>query len=188
MKRVTDRHIQRMRAGDPYAFEDIVSWYAPGVLRLAYLLLQDRQEAEDVLQEALLKLVNKIKDGSFQNRNGSVQGFLLTCARNLCIDLLRKRSRFSSLDEFEAAADAVPDPQQSAWTRLRDDDLYTQLDWALSTLSTQQRTILVLYEVNGESYEKIARTLNIRIETVRKSLYRTRKKLRELLEPCRGEV
>ena len=187
MKKKFEAHYHRINLSNRTCFEDIVSKYAQDVLRLAYLLLQDRDEAEDVLQESLLKLVKRISQNHFQNRNGSIRAFLLTCARNLCIDLLRKRNRTVFLEDNEALLESTPDTRLNPLNVLKEKDLHQQLDLALSTLSVKQRTILALFEVHNDSYEDIALSLNITVESVRKTLYRARKKLRAILEYSRGE-
>lgn len=187
MKKTFEKHHNQINLSDRHSFEDIVSKYAQDVLRLAYLLLQDRDEAEDVLQESLLKLVKRISQNHFQNRNGSIRAFLLTCARNHCIDILRKRNRHVFLEDNESLMESTPDAGLNPLSRLKEKDLHQQLDWALSILSIKQRTILVLFEVHNDSYEDIALSLNITVESVRKNLYRTRKKLRAILESSRGE-
>jgi RNA polymerase sigma-70 factor (ECF subfamily) len=179
--------VSRMLRGERSAFEDVMRWYAPDVLRLAYLLLQDRDEAEDVLQESLLKMIQRLKSGTFHTRNGSIKGFLLTCARNLCIDRLRKKVNFTSSEEELVLLESIPDPGDHPGSKEQSQILQDRLDWALSQLSVQQRTILILFELNGDRYEEIAKALHISMETVRKSLYRTRQRLRALLTPYRGE-
>lgn len=162
-------------------FESIVTKYAQDVLRLAYLLLHDKQEAEDVLQECLIKLVHRMKQKRFQNHNGSVKAFLMICTKNMCIDLLRKRNRNSFIDDADTTLENIPDTHKNPFEHVQHNDLSQQLDWALSTLTVKQRTILILFEVNGDRYQDIAQSLNISIESVRKTLYRTRKKMREIL-------
>ena len=179
--------IKRMLRGERSAFEDIMRWYAPDVLRLAFFLLQDRHEAEDVLQDSLLKMVQRMKSGSFFARNGSIKSFLLTCARNCCIDRLRKKGNFSSSEEELALLESFPDPADHPGTKEQARLMQNRLNWALSQLSIRQRTILILFELNGEGYEEIAKTLNMSMEAVRKSLYRSRQILRSLLTPYRGE-
>ena len=186
MKHPEPGPIQRIQNGDASVFDDVVTWYAEDVLRLCTLILRDRHEAEDVLQESILRLVRLAREGKLRDANGSIKGFLLRCARNLCIDRLRRAKRLSPIEE-DATSGGVHmqtiDPPDIAMETSR---LQSAFDEALARLPGMQRTILVLKELNGESYGEIAQALDISIECVRKSLYRSRQKLRETLAPYRG--
>ena len=73
MKRAPSDFIQRMRKGDRTSFDDVITWYADDVLRLSYLLLRDKEEAEDVLQETMLSLVRLVKEEKLHKSNGSIK-------------------------------------------------------------------------------------------------------------------
>ena len=178
--------ISRMAAGDTSSFNDILLWYADDVLRLAWFLLHDRHEAEDILQEAMLKLVLMVKEGKIRTANGSIKGLLLRCTRNLCIDRLRKKIAFYSLDDEENSVAATISDLHTPETVAEQSNLHAAIEQGLSNLSDIQRTILILFELNGESYQDIADTLNISIENVRKNIYRARKQLEPYLAPYRG--
>jgi RNA polymerase sigma-70 factor (ECF subfamily) len=185
MNASNDSLIQRLIAGSASAFDDVVAWYCDDVLRLCYFLLRDKHEAEDVVQEAMLRLVQKIKTKGLRAQNGSIQGFLTRCARNLCIDRLRKSKRMRNIqyeneDYNEWLSHSNTPDKHTEHTRLQ-----TAFDHALNQLPEQHRIILVLFELNGESYKEIAATLNISVETVKKNLYRARKIIREELAPYR---
>ncbi len=180
--------IERMLHGDKNCFHDVIAWYATPVLRLCFLLLGDEEEARDVFQETLLKLVQMVKQGRFRSANGSIKGFLMTTARNMCINRLRNRSRFASLkDEEDGSAiefSHTDTPEEAACIS----QFEQTFDCALAKLSDIQRTVIVLHELNGESKKEIAETLSITVENVRMQLCRARKKMRVLLAPFVGEV
>jgi len=186
MEQPPARMTQRLLAGDPTSFDDIVAWYAGDVLRLACLLLKNPEEAKDVLQEALIRLARVVKAGQFRTSNGSIKGFLLTAARNLCLDRLRSRIRFQSLED-------VPDWQPPLLERVTPDRLMDEtrfqeaFEQALNRLTDTQRTILVLRDLQGESYGEIAHSLNLTVNAVTTHLCRARRTLRRLLAPF-GEM
>ena len=187
MDRDTKDLIQRMRQGDPAGFQDVFTWYSKDVLRLAFLLLRDPEEAKDVLQETMLSLVRLVRDGRFRGSNGSIKGFLMIAARNDCINRLKKRKVFSSLPEED---EFVPASLQYAETpgKVMNDSLFENaFDHALAKLTEMQRTILVLHEVEGESQSQIAELLDLTVENVRMQLCRARKKMRQWLRPFIGE-
>lgn len=175
--------IQRIRSSDGGSFDDIVSLYAENLYRLCVLLLQDRDEAKDIVQETLFRFIRSVQEKKFRSANGSIKGYLNRIARNLCLDRIKQRYKFREGDEesietsFEALDTNTPD-------RVTDESrLETHFAHALSRLTPLQRTILILHEVNEESYEDIARTLNLTVNNVRTHLWRARETMRRLLAP-----
>ena len=179
--------VDRMLRGEASGFDDVVAWYSEDVLRLCYLMLRDREEALDAFQDVMFRFVERVRSGRFQSRDGSIKGFLLTCARNLCIDRLRGRKNFLSFVED------VPSGEPSLRnTRTPDrvaDEARLQAAFldALSQLTDSQRTVLVLFDVKGDSYKEIAEALDISIGKVKTDLHRARRKLRRILEPFEDE-
>ena len=109
-----DDLITRIQTNDPACFKDIVSWYAADVLRLAYFLLQNRSEAEDVFQEAAIRLIRQARNGALRAQNGSIKGFLMKCARNICIDRLRKQKRLPVRNEGHAQIESAACERKNA--------------------------------------------------------------------------
>ncbi len=183
MKRAPENLVRRMLDGDASSFDEIVASYSHDVFRLCHSLLWDEDESQDALQEALLRLVRAVREGKFQRANGSVKGFLTTCARNLCIDRLRKRATFyahsDGLHELGMRQHSTRTPDVAA----QEAQVQTAFTDGLSQLTDLQRTILVLHDLNGETFETIAETLRLNIGNVRTHLCRARKTMRELLEP-----
>ncbi len=176
---------RRMLQGDRTSFDDIVSWYSADILRLCYALLWDRDEAEDVLQEAMLRLVRMVKERRFRGSNGSVKGFLMTAARNCCIDRLRRKREFCSIEEDEPFTHTQLRETFTPDIAADESRFQCAFEEALSHLTDAQRTVLVLYELNGESQQAIAKSLNVSVDCVKTHLCRARRKLRVLLEPYR---
>jgi RNA polymerase sigma-70 factor, ECF subfamily len=177
--------LPRMMAGDPSSFRDAIAWYADDVLRLSFFLLRDRCEAEDVLQETMLRLTRQAKRGELRAQNGSLKGFLLRCARNLCIDRLRKTNRLRFVDDEESGISELADVRDTPDRVMEQTRLQNAFEEALEQLSDAHRVSFVLFELHGESYKEIAETLGVSIEAVKKNLFRARRKLRLLLAPYR---
>ncbi len=180
--------IQRMLRSERSSFEEIVKLYAEDVLRQCCLLLGDRDEAQDVLQEAMLRLVHLVKAGKFRTANGSIKGFLMTASRNLCLDRLKKRVDFRSLDEDWVLAQAELSTTLSPDRAMDAARFESAFDKALTELTAAQRAVLVMHELNGESQSEIAATLGLHVECVRTHLYRARRKMRLLLARFAGEL
>ncbi len=164
------------------AFEDTAHRYRRRVYSFARYLLSNREEAEDVTQEVLLRLWRH-QDGLDEKRLGS---WLVRVTRNACYDLLRKRrsdsaalGHVASLDAEEAAevAGAEPDPQARAEAA----DFRRRLLAALADLGEPYKSVVILREVQGLPHREIGEALGIPEVTVRVHLHRGRRKLREQL-------
>lgn len=177
--------MSRLATGDPSSFKDVIAWYADDVLRLSYFLLRDRCEAEDVLQETMLRLIRQVKRGELRVQNGSLKGFLLRCARNQCIDRLRKTQKLCFLDNDDSGPPELIDRCDKPDRLMDGARLQKAFEDALAQLSDAHRIPFVLFELNGDSYKEIAETLGVSIEAVKKNLFRARRKLRLLLAPYR---
>ena len=183
MKRRASDLAARMLRGERTAYEEIVSSYAEDVLRLCYGLLWDREEARDVLQESLLRLVRAVRAGRFRSVNGSVKGFLMTAARNLCIDRLRARIEFRAFDEDETTRNPATFNQVTPRCAADLERFQAAFQDALGRLTPVQRAVWVLFEMNGESYREIASALGLSADGVRSYLHRARRNMRIWLEP-----
>lgn len=163
------------------AFEDTAQRYRRRVYSFARYFLSNREEAEDVTQEVLLRLWRH-RSGVDEERLGS---WLLRVTRNACYDLLRKRRADAgagfgaSLDAEGAAevASAEPDPQARAEAA----DFRRRLLAALAELEEPYKSVVILREVQGLAHREIGEALGVPEVTVRVHLHRGRRKLRERL-------
>ncbi len=183
MKKPDKNFYSRLMRGHPTAFEDVLDWYADDVLRLATFLLNNPDEARDVLQETMLNFVEAVKKRQVHMNNGSIKPLILTIARNLCINRLKRDKRFVAytVERIENLPDMI-DPQTPG-CRTNEMEFEAAFTKALDRLSPLQRTIIVLHELNQDSFKEIAVSLNISYESVKKNFYRGLKKMRVLLEP-----
>jgi RNA polymerase sigma factor (sigma-70 family) len=164
------------------AFEDTAQRHRRRVYSFARYLLSNREEAEDVTQEVLLRLWRH-RNGVDEERLGA---WLLRVTRNACYDLLRKRRSDSavmapgtSLDEEEArhVASTEPGPQDAAEAS----DFRRRLMEALADLGEPYKSVVILREVQGLPHREIGEALGMPEVTVRVHLHRGRLKLRERL-------
>ena len=175
--------INRMMAGDRDCFHEIVQLYSEDVMRLSYSLLWNEEEAKDVLQETMLKLVTCLKNGKLRTNNGSIKGFLMTTSRNMCIDRLRRKNDFI----HEINSDNVTSPTNSNIPEqiilINEDQIKTQFQKSLKNLSPLQRTVLVMHDVHDEKLKQISHELNITENSAKVHLHHARKKMRQYLAP-----
>jgi len=162
-------------------FDSAVQRHQRKVFTFARYLLSNREEAEDVTQEVLIRLWDHL--GSVEpDRLG---GWLLRVTRNACYDRLRShrsRRRFLADDAPDNATDDVasgtPDPEMLAGSS----ELGRRLIHAIGSLREPQRSSIILREINGLSYREIADVLDLTEATVRVTLHRGRRALREELK------
>jgi RNA polymerase sigma-70 factor (ECF subfamily) len=167
--------------GDPWAARALTLRLTPRVLGFAARMLADRTEAEDVAQEAMLRLWRMAPD--WQQGGAKVVTWLYRVASNLCLDRLR-RSRPRGLDEVAEPEDAAP----GVVARLIEADRAMALDEALAALPDRQRQAVVLRHMEGLTNPEIAAVMDIGVEAVESLVARGKKGLTALLSGRRAEL
>ena len=173
--------LDRARAGDLDAFNDLVVVYQDLLFALVVRMVPDRDQASDAVQEAFFSAYRNM--AGF--RGGSVRSWLSRIAINAAMDAqrLKKRRPADPYPELEddswqppAAADA--DPVTTALTIER----HRALNHALAQITSDQRTAIVLFDVEGYDYAEIATMTRVSLGTVKSRIHRGRLALRGLLE------
>lgn len=169
--------------GDASAARQLTVRLAPRVFSQAYRMLGDRAEAEDVAQEALLRLW-KIAP-KWDPERAQVRTWLYRVAANLCTDRLRKRGRSGpALDEIAEPESGHP----SVEARMQSDTRQAALEAALHALPDRQRQAVVLRHIEGMSNPQIAEVLEISVEAVESLTARGKRALAAMLRPRRAEL
>lgn len=163
--------VRRTLSGDQEAFTALVEKYKDPVFNVAYRMLGNPTEAEDVAQEAFVRAYTQLHTYKDTHRFST---WLLSIASHLSIDQLRRR-RFLALPLenvpfLEWIADVGPSPEQSALRRETADDMQRILD----TLPVKYRAVLLLRYWHDFSYEEIAQTLELTPALVKARLHRAR--------------
>jgi RNA polymerase sigma-70 factor (ECF subfamily) len=170
--------VERLRAGDPRAFEELVIAYQHRVFGVALRMLGSRAEAEEIAQEVFLRAHRALADFRGDARLGT---WLYAIASRLCLNRLASADRRvargdAALAEVPAAA---PDAADAAEHAQRD----AALRAAIAELPEERRIVLVLRDIEGLTYDEIAEALALEPGTVRSRLHRARMKLKDKLEP-----
>jgi RNA polymerase sigma-70 factor, ECF subfamily len=177
--------VERVRGGDVAAYDTLVRKYERQIFRIAQHITQNREDAEDVMQDAFLKAYEKLDQ--FQG-NAKFYTWLVRIAVNESLMRLRKRrsGKMVSIDEDSETeegtvprdlADWAPDPEQN----------YTQSELAEILRKTIQglpqgfRVVFALRDVEGLSTDETAETLGLSVPAVKSRLLRARLQLRERL-------
>ncbi len=162
-------------AGDASAFRVLVDRHVGSVRRTVLRLLHDDAEAEDLAQEAFLRLWRSAS--SLEVGNYGIGPWLRRVASNLAIDRLRSTRRLDVTDDVpEQAIEA----EQA--TVLEGQDLAERMQEALSGLPERQRVALVLFHYEGMSQREVAGAMDVSEEALESLLSRARRGLRKLLK------
>ena len=177
--------VDAARAGDIGAFESLVRRYDRNVFRIAQHITQNREDAEDVVQDAFLKAYQNL--GQFQGQS-KFYTWLVRIAVNEALMRLRRRrpERMVSIDEdVKTEQDSMP-REIADWSP-NPEQLYTQLELkeilgkTIQGLAPSFRTVFVLRDVEGLSTEETASALELSVPAVKSRLLRARLQLRERL-------
>ena len=172
--------IDSARKGDARAFNQLVLLYQRMAYNVAYRILSDPDAASDATQDAFLKAFKaKVRGGSFK-------AWLLRIVTNACYDQLRRKQRrpASSLDDLPVEADHsyyMHDPAERPDEFVERQELSDTIQAGISTLPVEQRTVLVLSDVQGLSYKEIAEVTGLSLGTVKSRLSRGRARVRDYL-------
>ncbi len=182
--------ILRLQRGDEWAFQLLVRRFREKIFSIAFGITLDAEESQDIMQEVLLQVYRSI--GDFR-ADASLTTWLHRITVNRCLNWKRRWARrFKWLHVSTDSTDDQPaiEPQSelpSPETRMTGAQTRQQIDYALKLLPEKARTVFVLRELEGLSYEEIAEVTGAKLGTVRSRLYHARKRLKEILGPLMEE-
>ncbi|MEZ4600965.1 MAG: RNA polymerase sigma factor [Syntrophotaleaceae bacterium] len=177
--------LDQIRSGHPLAFEQLVQAKAPQMINLAYRLVGNREEAEDIAQEAFLKMHRTLD--TFRGEC-SLSSWLYRIVSRLAIDHLRREKLrrklffFRQSDEEADPLELVPDSGPSSVDILQARETESRLKQALKRLSGRQRAVFVLRHQEGLPLKEIAAVLQLEEGTVKAHLHRAVRVLRVELQ------
>lgn len=167
--------------GDPSAARALTLRLTPKVFGHAYRVLGDRAEAEDVSQEALIRLWKQAPD--WRQGEAKVTTWLYRVVANLCTDRLRKGRG--------VALDAIPEPEDDAESpaeALQQKSRHQALQSALNALPDRQKQAVVLRHIEGMTNPDIARIMEIGVEAVESLTARGKRALAKILSGRKEEL
>lgn len=179
--------VARCLRGDAGAFELLFERHHPRVFRLAAQILRDRESALDAVQETFVRAYRSLDRYTGE---GGFGGWLARITANLAVDGIRRRRRRERVEsEIEAAELAefpgsVASPDHAA-ERMQ---VRRALERAMDRLSSMQRVVLVLKEIEGLTCAEIAATLRCSVGTVMSRLHYARRKMQRSLRRWKREL
>ena len=181
--------VQRARANDRAAFNEIVLRYKGKVYNFIHRMVHSALDAEDLTQETFIRAYMSL--ASFQSR-ASLNTWLFRIATNLCIDHSRKNKRSQGLvsslsmereGDDEDQEREIPDTEFDPQKLLLNKELGAQLESALKHLPEKLRTVVLLYDIEGLPYDEISSIIGCPLGTVKSRLFNARAALRDRLAP-----
>lgn len=166
----------RIATGDASAFSEVVTTRLDRVVAVARRMLGSDAEAEDIAQEAMLRLWRQAEN--WDGGRALISTWLHRVTVNLCIDRIRARR--------EDATDEIPETPLAADQQLsmEEDDLRVFMDETLQALPERQRMALVLFHYEDLSMVEVAEMMDVSVEAVESLLARARRALKKQLEPA----
>ena len=173
--------LAQARSGDSAAFSRLVTPLEGMVWRVCYQLTGNAEDARDAAQETMLKAWRSL--ASFREE-AAFSTWLYRIAVNVCRDALRRQSvrQAESLEALREGGFDPPDPAPGTESRVLSAESVRELRQAMSRLPEEQRVPLVLFGVEGQSYEEIASLTGVPVGTVKSRVSRARTKLLALLQ------
>ncbi len=179
--------VGRAKAGDEDAFRQLVERHGHGLFRLAWRLTGNRENAEDIVQEAFLKAYRALHRFDERSRFST---WLHRIAANSALDLLRRQQRHAEhrvgdgaddggSDPFDACESVEPGPMRLALSA----EIDRRVAQSLARLTPLERTAFVLRHFEQQSIAEIGRTLGSRTNATKQAVFRAVRKLRQELAP-----
>lgn len=173
--------IIQAQAGDRHSFDQLVAKAYPLVFNTAYRILSDHDAAADATQTAFVRAFRSLR--TFR-RSSSFTTWLYRIVSNVCLDTVRRQKRHAQSLTLESEDDQfvereIPDDRAQPERTALETELQQAVHRALGRLRMEHRTVLVLYDLAGFSYEEIAEMLKLPLGTVKSRLNRARLALRE---------
>lgn len=172
--------VARATRGDAAAFDALVRRHLPGALIAAERLLGERADAEDLVQDAFLRALDRLP---LLDPNRPFGPWFYTLLRNLGINQLRARRVRQTEPELPDAISTNERPDEAVMNA----EMRERFDEALAALTPRQREIVMLFEVEGWKGVEIAEHLGLTPENVRWHLHQAKKLLRVALQSLRDE-
>src|SRR3954451_6880100 len=182
--------VKAAKRGEMAAFEELVARHRDKIYARAFSMMRNEEEAVDLSQEAWVKSWQRLKQFQGESSFGT---WMTRIVINLCLDQLRKRKRqrTESIEEMNEESGGVerqmPVVVTNPTERLERGELRKKIDAALSQLSHEHRTVLVLHEFEEMEYKEIAKTMGCSIGTVMSRLFYARRKMAAILADLKKE-
>ena len=143
------------------------------LFRFAFCLLRNVQEAEDIVQDVMVRVWLKKEEWALWQ---SVEGYCMTATRNSCLDRMRKK-KLLSVQESKALH--ISSTDKDPYEHMMNKEILTQIRKCVDALPENQQQVIHLREIEGFSYNEIAALLDMSLEQVKTNLFRGRNAIKQ---------
>lgn len=182
--------VERSRAGDTKAFDELVEKYTPKLYGLVYHMTSNHEDTNDVLQDVFAKAYRALK--RFQGKS-SFYTWIYSIATNMTLNFLKKRNRRRgmSLDDVDMAIENDPDfiEATSKSDPVREaniSELQERLNMAMQQLSDDHRAVVTMFDIQGMPHAQISKILGVSEGTIRSRLFYAHRQLQTYLDDFRN--
>lgn len=179
---------EKTRNGDIQAFEDLITGYEKLVFNVAYRMLGNAEDAKDAAQDVFIKIYKNMTMIGTMKRITAFKSWVYTVTNNTCIDYIRKRKGKDtvSIDALIETDDGamvrqIPSDEPTPEAALSKAERAEQIQAGINRLKPKYKTMIVLRDIKGLSYEEIAEITNAPMGTVKSGLSRARLSLKSIL-------
>lgn len=176
--------VSQYKNGNDEAFEELVNRHKSRVFTTVYVIVKDKYVAEDLLQDAFIKVVNTIKSGRY-NEEGKFLPWVLRIAHNLAIDYFRKEKRYPTIvmEDGSKVFNTLDFAEDSIESLQIKNDTHALLKKLIEELPEVQKEVLVMRHYMQMSFQDIAESTDVSINTalgrMRYALINLRKKMQQ---------
>ncbi len=186
MKDLQDNElIEKVQEKDNFAFEELVKRYEKLVYSVAYRMMNNKEDAEDITQVVFIKVYKKID--TF-NENQSFKAWVCTITSNACIDEIRSRKNKQtfSLDKNIESDDGdfkkdLPSNEETPEEAIINKEKREIILNSINELKEESKQFIILRDIQGLSYEEISEQLDLKLGTVKSKIARSRTKLQKII-------
>lgn len=164
--------VERAKNGDTSAYDELIEKNIERIYRMAYAMLNNKEDTEDVVQETFIKAWQKI--GDFRGES-SFSTWVSSIATRICISRYRKKKIFITIDELLPILH-----NHNPINEIEQKDEWEKMQKAMNKLSPKEKIALTL-KMEGQKIEEISKIMNVAEGTVKSLLHRATKKIRNAL-------
>ena len=176
--------VERCLEGDRSAFATIVDRYKRQIYSITYSMTHNHADADDLSQDTFVKAYENLRKFKLGT---NFRSWLSRIAVNSCIDHLRQKKRFSE-GGLDDQAELLPDQNPGPQDNLESSELMENITAAVDSLPKDQRTVVIMREMQGFALKDIARIMECSESTVRWRLHYARRKLQKKLQVYLNEA
>ncbi len=172
-------YIQKVLNGDCSAFSYFIDNYKDMAYSIAFRILENREDAEEIVQDSFLKAFKSLKDFRLDSKFST---WLYKIIVNSALTKARRRKLIVRSNDVSEIEIIEPEKIETAYSSLSQADRHKYIDFALSKLSIEDRLILTLYYLNENSINEIVEITNINRDNLKMKIHRARQKMFVILE------